>query len=556
MLRNVFTKDLWDRRKSTAWWVAGLVLLIAMVTSVYPTIRDSQAMKDFIETFPPELLAMFGIDPDTYLTGAGFLQAQMFSLMIPLIVIAFGVGAGAAVTAREEKVGTMDVLLSTPVTRSSIVLQKAASLTLVSGVIMAAVAMALLLMNVVVDLKLSVVGLVAACVGAWLLCLVAAGVTMVIGSFTGSPTIAMGAGAGLAIAAWFVNAFSTLYSWLEIPSKLSPFSWYLHGSPLLNGFSSGHLWLALVSVALVAGATVLFLRRNIATERTVLPDSAPRRAPKQVTPRSPRLLGSVFGKSIWDRRRSVWIWAIGLSMMSFLTFSAWPALAEDSQALQDLVDAFPKEVLALFGLTDPSSLATPEGFVSSRTYGSVGPIVVIVFAISAMASLVAKEESSGILDLVVSASQRRRALLAEKAYAVFILLGIIAAFLFVVALAGNAAWDMDMGLYGMFAANVGLGLLGMCFWGISIALWSLFGASGPAIGATAAIAVGAYFLNGLGVIVDALAPARWISPFYWYLGDTVPLAKGITWGYLALAVVAVAGTAIAIARFEHRDLAV
>ena len=556
MLRNVFTKDLWDRRKETAWWVAGLVLLIAMVTSVYPTIRDSQAMEDFIETFPPELLAMFGIDPATYLTGAGYLQAQMFSLMIPLIVVAFGVGVGAAATAREEKLGTMDVLLSAPVTRSSIVLQKAGSLTLLSGVVMAAAAMALLVMNVVVDLKLSVVGLVAACAGAWLLCLVFAGVTMVIGSFTGSPTVAMGAGAGLAIAAWFVNAFSTLYSWLEIPSRLSPFSWYLHDSPLLNGFSSGHLWLVLVSVALVAGSTVLFTRRNIATERTVLPDSAPRRARKAVTPRSPRLLGSVFGKSIWDRRRSVWIWAIGISSMSFLTFSAWPALAEDSQALQDLVNAFPKEVLALFGLTDPSALATPEGFVSSRTYGSVGPIVVIVFAISAMASLVAKEESSGILDLVVSASQRRRTLLAEKAYAVFCLLGVIAAFLFIVALAGNAAWDMGIGLYGMFAANVGLGLLGMCFWGISIALWSLFGSSGPAIGATAAIAVGAFFLNGLGAIIDFLGPARYLSPFYWYLGDTVPLAKGITWGYVALAVIALAGTAIAVARFEHRDLAV
>jgi hypothetical protein len=49
---------------------------------------------------------------------------------------------------------------------------------------------------------------------------------------------------------------------------------------------------------------------------------------------------------------------------------------------------------------------------------------------------------------------------------------------------------------------------------------------------------------------------RYFSPFYWYLGDTVPLSKGFTFGYLALALVAVAGTAVATRRFTTRDLAV
>jgi len=65
-----------------------------------------------------------------------------------------------------------------------------------------------------------------------------------------------------------------------------------------------------------------------------------------------------------------------------------------------------------------------------------------------------------------------------------------------------------------------------------------------------------FFLNGLGAIVDVLEPARYLSPFYWYLGDTVPLAKGFTFGYLALAIVAVVGSLIAARSFETRDLAV
>jgi hypothetical protein len=71
-----------------------------------------------------------------------------------------------------------------------------------------------------------------------------------------------------------------------------------------------------------------------------------------------------------------------------------------------------------------------------------------------------------------------------------------------------------------------------------------------------AFAVAAFFMNGLGAIVSGLAFMRYLSPFYSYLGDTVPLAKGFTFGYVALGTVAVVGSAIATRRFDRRDLAV
>jgi ABC-2 type transport system permease protein len=242
--------------------------------------------------------------------------------------------------------------------------------------------------------------------------------------------------------------------------------------------------------------------------------------------------------------------------MSFITFAAWPALSENTEALEGLVNSMPKEVLAMFGITDPGALATPQGFVSSRTYGSIGPTVVIVFAITAMTAFVGREESSGQLDLVLSNPVRRSVVIPEKTAGVVALLGVIVLFLTVVAFAGNAIWDMGFEPISIIAANVGLGLLGLSFWGIAVALWSLLGSSGPAVGITSAVAVTAFFMNGLGTIVEGLAFMRYFSPFYWYLGDTVPLAKGFTFGYLALAVLAVIGSAIATRRFDSRDLAV
>lgn len=556
MLLSVFTKDIWDRRKAMIWWVIGTVLMTAWLSAMYPVIRDSDAMTDFLTEFPPELLAMFGMDPNTFLTGAGFLQAQMFSLIAPIILISFAIIVGTGATAREEATGSMDMLLSLPVSRTSLILQKAGSMVLLADLIVLSIAGTLIVANPVFDMGLTIEGIAAVCLGLWMLAIGFGAVAILIGAFTGSPSSAGGVAGGLALVLWFVDAFSELYDWLEPLAKLSPFRWYLWNLPLLNGLNSGHLWLALFALAVFTGATVVFSRRNIGTSRAILPRRSKSSASRVVKPRAVRLLQSVFGKTMWDRRRTVWYWAFGLSAMSLFTFAAWPALSEDAAALEGLMEAFPKEVLALFGLTDPESMTTPEGMVSSRTYISVGPIAMIVFAITAMTGFVAREESSGRLDLVLSTTQTRRSVLYEKAMGTAALIGVIVTVLFVVAVLGNNQWGTEIDFYHIVSANIGLGLLGLCFWGIAIALWALFGSSGPAIGVTAAVAVVTYFLNGLGSIVDFLAPFRYLSPFYWYLGDTVPLAKGLTWGYLVMAWVAIAGTSIALKRFETRDLAV
>jgi ABC-2 type transport system permease protein len=502
-------------------------------------------------------MAMFGIDPDVYLTGAGYLQAQLFSFIAPIILIAFAVGFGVAATASEEKSGTMDMLLSVPISRRSIILQKATAMALLSGVLTLAIAATLVILDPVVGLKLSIDGVAAVTIGLWLLGIAFGGAAMTIGAFTGSPSTAGGLAVSLAILSWFVTSFSAIFSWLEIPSKLSPFSWYLDGIPLLDGFSSGQIWLVMACAGAIAMAAALFARRDIATERTIVPErTAGMKESRDLTPRSTWLLRNVFGKTVWDRRRTVWYWAIGLASMLLLTFAAWPTLSQDAQALQGLVDSMPKEVLAMFGITDPGALATPQGFVSSRTYGSVGPIVVIVFAITAMTAFVAREESSGQLDLLLSNPLKRGAVVPGKTAGVTSLLAVIVLLLIVVAFVGNAIWNLEFDPVSVVTANVGLGLLGLCFWGIAVALWSLLGSSGPAVGITSAIAVASFFANGLGAIVDGLAFMRYLSPFYWYLGDTVPLAKGFTFGYLALGAVAIGGSVIATQRFRGRDLAV
>ncbi len=556
MLRSVFTKAIWDRKRTMLWWIIASAALIAWVSFVYPIMRDSQEMKKFIEDLPAGMLAVFGIDPATYLTGAGFLQAQFFSLFGPLMVIGLAISLAVGATATEEKNGTMDMVLSAPISRTSVMLQKAGVVTVLVGLVTATIAATMLVLNIVIDMGLTIEGVAAVNLSLLLVGMVFGGITLVAGAFSGTPSTAIGIGVLAAAVSWFVNAFANLFDWLEIPSKVSPFTWYLDGNPLLYGWSSGQMWMVLSTVALIAAATALFNRRNISTDRSVARTFAlRRRGAGAKNPRATWLLGGVFGKSIWDRRRSIWAWALGLVALMILTFAAWPTFSKDSAAISEMISAMPKELFAMFGMTDPESLSTAAGFISSRTYQSVGPIVVMVFAIGAVSGLVAKEESRGILDMILSNPVTRRNTLLAKAGAIAALTLFIGFLLTVFGLIGNSVWGTELDAVNILAANVGLVLLALCFGGIALAVWSVLG-SGPAIGVTAALGAVAWFLNGLGAIVEGIAPLRALSPFYWYLGDKAPLAKGFEPQYALLLAVAIAGTAIAAWRFGSRDLAV
>ena len=60
LLRNLFVKSLLDHRRGLAWWVLGVVLLSAAMTSFYPSISTNDAVKDYVDAFDPDLLALFG----------------------------------------------------------------------------------------------------------------------------------------------------------------------------------------------------------------------------------------------------------------------------------------------------------------------------------------------------------------------------------------------------------------------------------------------------------------------------------------------------------------
>ena len=553
----ILAKSLRDRRRAIIGNSLGLVALIVWLGALFPILRDSEAFTDLIERFPPEMLSVFGMDPATFRTAAGFLSTELYSLFAPLLILIFVISAVTAEVMAEERDGLMDMLLSAPVSRSRVFLEKAGGVALATLVLVGVLTAALLVVNPVFGMGLPVVGVLAAGLSLWLLGILFGAVTLLAGTITGRTAVAGGVAGFLAFLAWFINGFDDLYSWLEAPSAVSPFTWYQDPNPLIEGLGAGHLWLVIATAVLVTAATLLFRTRDIATERAVLPETTvTRRSRSRVRrPRAAWLLSGLFRKTLWDRRRSVWGWGGGLGLLTLFMFSAWPALSQDAEALTALITSMPREVFAMFGMSNPEAMVTPAGFVSSRTYQTIGPILVIMFTVRGVSMAVAKEESAGVLDLVLANPASRSKVIVTKAAAIAFSTALVVLIPTIVALIGDTAWETDLGADRILAAGAGLGLLGLFFGGLAMVIWSLAGSSFPATRVTGIVALATFFLNGLGSLTDALAPVRAISPFYWYFGDTPPLAKGFEPTYLLLLLGTIATGWVAVNRFRRRDIA-
>ncbi|MCQ3804674.1 MAG: ABC transporter permease subunit [bacterium] len=559
MTSAILGKSLRDRRRGAMGYGLGLVALAVWLGVLFPVMRESEDFISFMDNLPSQMMATFGIDSATFLSAAGFLTSYLYSLFAPVLILFFVINAAASEIMAEERDGLMDMLLSNPVSRTRVFLEKAAGVGVAALALVAVLTAALVVVNPIFDLSLSVKGLLAVGLSLWLLGLLFGALTLVAGTFSGRSVVAGGVAGSIAFLAWFITGFADLYSPLENIKGASPFTWYQEPQPLTEGVTAGHLWLAITAVVLLASATFLFRRRDIATERAVLPASRVGRRPGKRRRRSPRavwLLTGSFRKTIWDRRRSVWGWGGGLGLLTLVMFSAWPALAADAEALAGLITSLPREVFAMFGMSNPEAIVTAAGFISSRTYQAIGPILIVMFAVRGVSMAMVREEDSGVFDLLLAVPTSTRRIIAGKALGVVFSTVVVVAILTVAALLGDSVWETELGIGRILAAGAGLGLLGLFFGGLTMAIWAVGGSAFGAARITAVVAMATFLLNGLGALSDVMEPLRVISPFYWYFGDAPPLAKGFEPTYYLLLAGAVLTGWLAVNLMERRDLTV
>ncbi len=198
---------------------------------------------------------------------------------------------------------------------------------------------------------------------------------------------------------------------------------------------------------------------------------------------------------------------------------------------------------------------TPAGYLAGEFFMAV-PIILVIFAVVNGTGATAGEESAGTLDLLLAHPVRRRQVVLEKAagigaaLAIALLAGGLGVF------AGQAIVEFDLSPWRILAALV-LTLPLLWFF---LALSLLAGAALPSRAAAAALAtalaVAAYVLDTIAVMVDWLRPWRRAEPFWW--ADVSGVLAGDwsdAWRPAGLVAATCALLVGAVVLFERRDIA-
>jgi ABC-2 type transport system permease protein len=262
MLRNVFLKSLRDQRRGLVGWGIGLVLLVLLEAVLWPSVRDMMNLEDLLANYPEPMRELF--DLEEFSSGAGFFNVELYSLLLPILFLFYGIGRGARAVAGEEEAGTLDVLLLTRVSPVGLVLRQVAALAvglLVLGTVLFA---AVMVFSPVFGLGITAGDAATGSLSMVLLGIEFGWLALAVGAATGRRTFAVAVASALAVAAYVLYAAGALVEAVQPWQPLSPFQQALQGGPLGAGLPPRYGWLALGAVFAVLAGLPVFHRRDIA----------------------------------------------------------------------------------------------------------------------------------------------------------------------------------------------------------------------------------------------------------------------------------------------------
>lgn len=266
-MRAIIWQVLKARRRSILAWSLAPSAYIVLVCAVYNSFlsANSGAVSRAFAQLPATVKSFVQIQGD-FFSPVGFLSSEPYYLILPLVLIAFGVAIGSSLLAREEQNHTIELLLARPISRGKLLLAKG-----LSGL------MLLLVVNIVIGLVVSICikafglnGVSGASV--WLAQFMLFLLAAIFGSLSFAITAAgnqvrqaaVGGAALLAVTGYILTSLEGSIHWLAWPARLLPYHYFDPRALLSGDFSSlTALCFALVVILLAGLAWFTFSRRDV-----------------------------------------------------------------------------------------------------------------------------------------------------------------------------------------------------------------------------------------------------------------------------------------------------
>ncbi len=249
------------------------------------------------------------------------------------------------------------------------------------------------------------------------------------------------------------------------------------------------------------------------------------------------------------RRRSMLWYAVGMTVYAFVIVAMYPSMKNDT-SLSNLMNGN-ETAAALFGVS--GSLTSPVGWTNGNLYANFLPLLVLLLTIGYGANAIAGQCEEGLLGVLATLPVSRGRLVLEKAAAVFAVALPMALATMAVVLIGPR-YDLHLGVWPVVGTTLAVVLLGVDFGLLALAVGALTGRRGTALATASVLAAAAYLISSLAPAVSWAHRVRYVSPFYWAVGDNQLGSGPSTTAILVLAGVAAALLALTLAAVRRLDI--
>lgn len=258
-LSNVYTKGLSDQSSLTIIATSYMMIAVIGMAALYPPLED--VLADFQKDLPEGVDGFIG---GSIGTPAGWMNAELMSILGPLIIIGLAVFVATKGMSMVGQRNPLSMVLSAPVSRQTIVLSSLLSLTVTVVAVSGGLALGMLIGSPLFGLDLAVANVIGASAHLALFGMMFGAVAVLLAAAT-STTTAVRVSAALAMAAYLANSLLPLADWGETAVKFTPWYYYFGSDPLANGPNFVHL-AVLAALAVVASAAAVWFydRRDIA----------------------------------------------------------------------------------------------------------------------------------------------------------------------------------------------------------------------------------------------------------------------------------------------------
>ncbi len=234
-MKPVIRWTMWQRRWFSIWWSIGVSAFVALEISFYPSFKNQAAqLNQTFGQFPGAVKSLIG-DTGNYFSPENYLNSRVFYLVVPILFAILLIGLGGSLLARDEQDGTLELLLSRPISRGRLMLEKALAGLLISLIVAAVGLIICLGLSRAVGLPNSVAAISAAMLESYLLCLVFGSFAFMLTAIgRAARGAAIGVTTSLFFASYVLTGLAGTVSWLLWPAKLLPY-YYFKPQQMLSG---------------------------------------------------------------------------------------------------------------------------------------------------------------------------------------------------------------------------------------------------------------------------------------------------------------------------------